>query len=946
MNELSVLKHGADPVFGRVLTSDDGVELCIDGWRGNFLGGWCRWPAGAAAPGRVSVWSGGRELAATVAAAQRGDVGTPAGAAPAFGFSLFVPPGPPTGAAPSHVTVKVDAAGAPSPAHAVGIAWPRAGADGHVDGVTGEGITGWCVDHDAGGHGAGGRGGAVDIAVDGVFWATVSPTLDRPDAAALVQAQDTRLGFRVTPPVWLADGRPHRVTVTARATGMPLTAEPFDLTVPTERAEDFLVWYAGKSVWQHRYRRPAAGVADGTEAGVLDLDLMRHAVFTASRTAPDPLILARLRDRLERLNAGGGACALSIVVPVHGGWFFLNVALASLLGARLPRGTEVIVVDDASPDTAGLDMGGLNAGGGPLRIVRLAENQGFAGAVNAGVARAAGTDVYLMNSDAVVFSESIDLLRHALQTDLSIGVAGSMLVNPDGHLEEAGAILWRNAVPSQYVGSGDDTDPQVRVQRSADYVSAASMLVRRALFAQLGGLDTAYGRGYFEDTDFCQRVWDAGRRVAYCGHSVTGHWKSVSYAAAVSHAGRDALMKANQALFVARHGHKFRNRAPYQALPHLHRDPTRDRRVLFIDAEYPRLGSDAGSNAALNEIELFRRLGFHVILTALNPSIPLEMRNHLERRGIECPTQPHFPSWREVVDAYADVDVVMTTRHGVFTHVHDRVRERHGPVKMLLNLADLHFLRALREAEVLGSPQAQEAAQAEQRAELRAAAMADAVFTYSDVEARVLAKLAPQALVRRMPWVTEPAAAARGSDGRVFGFLGNFRHPPNRDAARHLCADLWPRIHARVPDATLIIAGHRARQAEAFAAGAAGVRIEEDVDLADFFRRTRVLLAPLRFGAGVKGKVFDAWAHRVVAVLSPIAAEGMVLSPLLRTLVAGGHDDFADIAARVMLDPELWDAATAEQERVLRAHHGWPAAQAALRDALEGIGIACGGSPS
>ena len=112
---------------------------------------------------------------------------------------------------------------------------------------------------------------------------------------------------------------------------------------------------------------------------------------------------------------------------------------------------------------------------------------------------------------------------------------------------------------------------------------------------------------------------------------------------------------------------------------------------------------------------------------------------------------------------------------------------------------------------------------------------------------------------------------------RGFTTIGTFYHPPNVDAVRWLAAEVWPKIRESLPDATMRVYGaypteavkqlHRPKEGPG--ARVRGVRGGGDG------RVLRVLLAPLRFGAGIKGKIVDAWMHGLPVVTTPIGAEGM-----------------------------------------------------------------------
>jgi hypothetical protein len=147
-------------------------------------------------------------------------------------------------------------------------------------------------------------------------------------------------------------------------------------------------------------------------------------------------------------------------------------------------------------------------------------------------------------------------------------------------------------------------------------------------------------------------------------------------------------------------------------------------------------------------------------------------------------------------------------------------------------------------------------------------------------------------------------------------FLGTFGHAPNPDAVQWLAADIMPRVWAQAPDLTCSIAG-RGWQVDSLAGLDSRIDIVGPVaDLDELFGRVRLTVAPLRFGAGIKGKVLDSFAAGLPCVMSEAAAEGLPLPGPLAALVGR---DAADIAALILRyhEDEMANAVCGVQGRAL-----------------------------
>src|SRR5262249_47056952 len=145
----------------------------------------------------------------------------------------------------------------------------------------------------------------------------------------------------------------------------------------------------------------------------------------------------------------------------------------------------------------------------------------------------------------------LDALLRAFETDANLGIAGSKLVYPSGHLQEAGSVI-RGDGAVELVGLNDDPDkPEYNRPRPVDHCSAASSMIPRRLFEQVGGFDERYAPAYYEDCDLSLRVRAAGRTVAYVPTSVVVHHLSVTTGAG-DDAGKRAQIQVNRARLLER----------------------------------------------------------------------------------------------------------------------------------------------------------------------------------------------------------------------------------------------------------------------------------------------------------------------------------------------------------------------------------------------------------
>jgi GT2 family glycosyltransferase len=618
---------------------------------------------------------------------------------------------------------------------------------------------------------------------------------------------------------------------------------------------------------------------------------------------------------------------VSIVIPVHGKAEMTICCLHALRQHETIHTFEVIVVDDGSDEVTQSALSQVHG----IRILRHHEARGFLISSNAGAEVGRGEFLLFLNNDTFVQPGWLDELLAVFSARSDAGAVGSALVYPNGRLQEVGCVVWNDGTAWQIGRGHDPDDPSYSFLREVDYCSAASLLVPSELFRRLQGFDLRYAPGYFEDTDLCFRIRCSGLKV-YCQPlSRVVHIEGATAGRDPSN-GMKRFQAVNRIKFLAQWTVELARAAAPIARGPLALRLSGHRRIVVIDHKIPMADRDAGSMIVMEIIALLQSFGYAItILPLLGPEQRDERVMALERTGIEVVRRPYYDRPLDyLLRNDGEFCLLFLVRYvSVEMALPYFNRLRHRTPQILLD-ADLHYLRAERQAFVYGDPKLAKAAAREKRHELAAMRRVDMVLTHSDYELALLRRKLPNKEVGLLPWVVQPAEGVPSYESRRdLLFVGNFNHAPNVDAMVNFVGHVWPALRQRLPNVRLRIVGSNVNPAIQSLRGDGVDLVGYVADLRREFDHARVAVAPLRFGAGFKGKVAGAIAAGLPNVLSPVAAEGMGLASGETCIIAEIGDPFVDAVERLYTDDPLWTRIS--QAGLALARREWTREHAATR---------------
>ncbi len=304
---------------------------------------------------------------------------------------------------------------------------------------------------------------------------------------------------------------------------------------------------------------------------------------------------------------------VSIIIPVFNQFQFTHACIASLQTVKEGPRFEVIVVDDCSTDETDKHVSQMNG----VVYLRNETNLGFIASCNRGAEQARGKYLVFLNNDTIVKEGWLSALLDTFAEEPQAGIVGSKLVYPDGRLQEAGGIIWRDASGWNYGKFRDPERPEYNYLREVDYCSAAALMIPKSLFQKLGGFDAKYTPAYYEDTDLSFKVRKDGYKVLYQPTSEVIHYEGVTGGTDLA-AGTKKHQAINRLTFAETWATELIAKPAAGDSAFLSQARPGKKNILVIDHHLPMPDRDSGSLRMFQILKILQR-SFQIIWLTFRP---------------------------------------------------------------------------------------------------------------------------------------------------------------------------------------------------------------------------------------------------------------------------------------------------------------------------------------
>lgn len=617
---------------------------------------------------------------------------------------------------------------------------------------------------------------------------------------------------------------------------------------------------------------------------------------------------------------------VSIVIPAYNQIDYTYACLVSILENTKDVSYEVIIADDVSTDaTAELEKFADN-----IVICRNETNQGFLKNCNHAAKSARGKYLMFLNNDTQVTPDWLSSLVDLIQSETSIGMVGSKLVYPDGRLQEAGGIIWDDGSGWNYGRMDDPLKSEYNYVKDVDFISGAAILLPTSLWKQIGGFDERFAPAYYEDVDLAFEVRKAGYRVVYQPLSKVIHFEGISNGTDVNGSG----LKRYQVQNAKKFQEKWKQELLLQHTNNGNPDPFRARErsagkpmVLVIDHYVPAFDEDAGSRSIYQQLCMLLEKGFVVKFMGDNFLHKEPYSTALGQLGIEILYGQEYQAgiWEWFKQHGNSIDIIYLCRPHITVKYIDFLKE-HTHAKLIYYGVDLHFLREGREYELTGDEKKKQESQYWKSIEMSLLYKADMSYYPSTLERDMIKSIDPAIPVRQIPvyayqqFLDSIDQDFEKREGLLF--VGGFAHPPNTDAVLWFVKEVLPLIREKIQVPFYIVGSRTPDEIRELASPESGIVVKgfiSDEELSALYKSCRVDVVPLRFGAGVKGKVVEAIYNGMPTVTTPTGAEG-IENVDQAVFIRESAREFADAVIELYRNPDLCRMQSEKTQSFIRTY--------------------------
>ena len=643
--------------------------------------------------------------------------------------------------------------------------------------------------------------------------------------------------------------------------------------------------------------------------------------------------VTKTKDMQGTVQNKNGNPKVSIIIPVYNQLKFTKQCIETVWSTCTNKDYEIIVIDDCSTDETPEYLESIKS---KVRSYRNKKNQGFLLNINFGASQAKGEYIVLLNNDTIPQAGWLEGLLEPFELYEKVAAVGAFMIFPNNTVLEACSIVFSDGSGWNY-GRGDNPDSsRYNFIRETDYVSGGGMMVSKKIWDELGGLDPHYCPAYYDDIDFCFRARKAGYKILYTPYSRIIHFEGMTGGTDVTQ-GTKRYQVVNQQKFYERWKDELKNQYENK-YENVFRASRREKgkRILIFDHILPLPNFNSGCLRMNHILKSLVKQGHKITFVSLSSADPDNYKNVLRKMGVET-VHLNFEAWEfsdkknaiieqilRMLEVYNNnYDIVYFAFYWVANLFIRNVKKRLPNAIVYVDSVDIHFLRKQREAELHKDSKYILAAEKTKYEELLVYARADAVITVTEEDKKVLNKELPDKPVFIIPNVHNIVPLQFGFNERKdLLFVGGFNHSPNVDAMIYFCNEIFPKVKEKIPDVKLWVVGSNPTEEVKTLANDSVIVTGWVDDTQPYLDKCRISIAPLRYGAGMKGKVGEAMSHGLPVITTKVGSEGIGIVNGEHAIEVEKINEWVNQIVRLYNDKELWKKLSVNGQALMAGKYG------------------------
>ena len=602
---------------------------------------------------------------------------------------------------------------------------------------------------------------------------------------------------------------------------------------------------------------------------------------------------------------------VTIVIPAFNNFYEVATCIESIYSFMSKTNFKIIIADDASPNVSYSSLGSLHG----ISLLRQGTNLGYIGNVNAATSDINTEYVLTLNQDVVVCPGWLDELVREADENPKVGIVGPRILDQRFNILEAGGIIFQQAHAAHRGRGSTPEDYRYNYSCDVDYVSGCAMLVRTSLWHRLGGLDTQYAPAYYDDVDICLRARKSGWLVRYAPLSCIVHFEGTSMGVNEHDSSSLKHFQLVNREKIAQNHAELNGHTSIEDVPRVDSHCPSRTKIACVFESVPFADRDGGAVDFVLFVDYLLEIGYNVsalFLRGVAPEHTANWRGH----GVQC--------------------VQLETSHGL-----DLMKNAH----LIVSFGTMVGIRLAKE-DLAHKKWIHHTSDCVTR---RLMAMNELHQTQKNVSPEAsrwflgLPREVPQMWQIEKPILELPSttlfvtphdleyAQQNGANGNFIhfpilkggpdshsvpeplqeltvGFVGSFMHSPNPDAVEYFLRDMWENVHQAVPGSRFLIWGSNINDKQiAQWSKIPGVEVRGWFATWDeVVAQTRVLVSPLRFGAGMKHKVVSTYIYGRPVVGTCTSFEGFNIQHLGQNVMTDDPQLMTNSLIEILQSDSAW----------------------------------------